>query len=63
MDFAVEIANKELDNELQIAEFAKSERLASSEEQIQLRLQENMCKLQIEHQLMDSGIDEFVQLF
>ncbi|KAF7241652.1 hypothetical protein EG68_10366 [Paragonimus skrjabini miyazakii] len=47
-DFAIEVADKELDNELQIAQCNTNERLLVAEEQIRLRLQENLCKLQIQ---------------
>ncbi|KAA3671914.1 uncharacterized protein DEA37_0005229 [Paragonimus westermani] len=47
-DFAIEVADKELDNELQIAQCNTNERLLVAEEQIRLRLQESLCKLQIQ---------------
>ncbi|VDO77625.1 unnamed protein product [Schistosoma curassoni] len=48
MQFALEITNKELDNELQIIQCDVNERLLAAEEQIRLSLQESLCKLQYE---------------
>nr|AAW25500.1 SJCHGC01139 protein [Schistosoma japonicum]CAX74157.1 Breast cancer metastasis-suppressor 1 homolog [Schistosoma japonicum]CAX74158.1 Breast cancer metastasis-suppressor 1 homolog [Schistosoma japonicum] len=48
MEFALEITNKELDNELQIIQCDVNERLLEAEEQIRLSLQESLCKLQYE---------------
>ncbi|CAL8071018.1 unnamed protein product [Calicophoron daubneyi] len=48
MDFAMEVADKEVDNELQIARCAVTERLQVTEDQIRLRLQEDLCRMQVE---------------
>ncbi|KER28241.1 Sds3-like protein [Opisthorchis viverrini] len=51
-DFAIEVADKELDNELQIAQCNTTERLLTTEDQLRLRLQESLCKLQVERATM-----------
>ncbi|CAH8838222.1 unnamed protein product [Trichobilharzia szidati] len=48
MRFAVEVVNKEVDNELLLVECDAKERLLAAEEQIRVRLQESICKLQYE---------------
>lgn len=48
MQFAVEIINKEVDNELQVVECDVNEQLLAAEEQIRVHLQESICKLQYE---------------
>ncbi|THD20510.1 Breast cancer metastasis-suppressor [Fasciola hepatica] len=51
-DFAIEVANKELDNELQTARCIMNERLLVAEDQIRRRLQESLCRLQVERAAM-----------
>ncbi|CAH8512930.1 unnamed protein product [Heterobilharzia americana] len=48
MEFALEIANKELENELQIIQCDADERLRAAEEQIRVRLGEGLCRLEYE---------------
>ncbi|VDN13388.1 unnamed protein product [Dibothriocephalus latus] len=50
-DFELEVANKELDNALQMATCDAEENLRIAEERIRIRLQENICTLQIERAL------------
>ncbi|KAL7063484.1 hypothetical protein AAHC03_01335 [Spirometra sp. Aus1] len=50
-DFELEVANKELDNALQMATCDAEENLRIAEERIRIRLQESICTLQIERAL------------
>uniref|UniRef100_A0A5K3FN08 RAB6-interacting golgin n=1 Tax=Mesocestoides corti TaxID=53468 RepID=A0A5K3FN08_MESCO len=55
-DFELEVANKEFDNALQMATYDAEENLRATEERLRLRIQENICSLQVERVLAKRGM-------